>query len=144
MKNSPQKNKKVVVLISKVLEQSNEITVPKFKVLEFNQRFMAWLGIHSYHLTEPTNEFFNSIFTYINLLIIIVLFLISSVLYVYQNETNFKIMIQIFLVIVAGFQYGGMFISIGIKMKNIKILHLKLQEIVDGGKVINIFWPSNF
>lgn len=110
---------------------------PKFKVLEYNQCLMARLGIHSFRLTEPTNDFFKSFATYVNIFLAFVLFVFSNAWYIYRIPTQFQAKIEAFLLIVAGIQYGGMFISIGFNMKKTKILHLKLQEIVDEG--ISIF-----
>lgn len=104
-----------------------------FKVLKHNQTLMSWLGIHSYHLTETTNEFFKSFGTYYILLSIVSIFIVSSG-YTALFSSEFQIVIQATLLVVAGSQSGGMFLSIGLQMKKIKILQLKLQGIIDGGK----------
>lgn len=111
-------------------ENKSKVTL---KVLKNNQTLMAWLGINSHRLTEATNEFFKSIGTYYILLTVFFIFIISSA-YTQAVSSQFTTVIQAWLLIVAGLQSGGMFISIGLQMKNIKILHLKLQEIVDEGK----------
>lgn len=116
---------------------SSEENKPKLtlKILKNNQTLMSWLGISSHRLTEPTNEFFKSIGTYYILLAVFFIFIISSA-YTQAVSSNFTTVIQAWLLIVAGLQSGGMFISVGLQMKNIKILHLKLQGIVNGSKFI--------
>lgn len=106
----------------------------KFNVLERNQAFMARLGIYSYRLTEPTIEFFNSIGTYyifISLSVPILLFML--VLY-HTEYTELDIILDAVFVIIALSQCLGAFISIGVNMKKVKVLHLKLQSIVDGSR----------
>ncbi|XP_031637097.1 uncharacterized protein LOC116349691 [Contarinia nasturtii] len=115
----------------------------KFKVLKHNQTLMAWLGIHSYRLTEPSNEFYKSFGTYYILISIVSVFLISST-YTALFSTDFQTVIQAWLLVVAGIQSGGMFISIGLEMKTIKRLQIKLQEIVDKGtgQIYDIYWKN--
>lgn len=103
-----------------------------FKVLKHNQTLMAWLGIHSYRLTETNNEFFKSFGTYYILFSIVSVFMISSA-YTALFSFEFQTVIQAWLLVVAGLQSGGMFLSIGLQMKKIKMLQSKLQEIVNKG-----------
>lgn len=74
----------------------------KFKVLEYNQISMEWLGIHSKRLNEPTNEFYKSFVAYYVLSIVISFTIISSVVYVYLNIEHFKIITESGLVAIAG------------------------------------------
>lgn len=104
-----------------------------FKVLKHNQTLMAWLGIHSYRLTETSNDFFKSIATYYIIFTIVSIFIVSSG-YTAIFSSDFQTVIQATLLVVAGFQSGGMFLSIGLEMKKIKMLQIKLQEITDAGK----------
>lgn len=103
----------------------------KFCVLKYNQRVMSTWGIYSYRLTEPTNEFFISIGTYYMLFMMIVIEIIGSLMYVYLHWPNFEEIFEPFLIACGNAQSTGMFINIGLKMKKVKLLHLKLQEIVD-------------
>lgn len=119
---------------NRVGENSNKNEF-KFKVLKHNQSLMAWLGIHSYRLTEPSNEFYKSFGTYYILISIVSVFLISSA-YTALFSSDFQTVIQAWLLVVAGIQSGGMFISIGLEMKTIKRLQLKFQEIVDKGEAL--------
>lgn len=102
-----------------------------FKVLEYNQISMRWAGIHSKDLHKPTNEFFKSFATYYILFSVISFTIGSSAVYIYKNSTHFEMVSEPILIVIAGLQAGGMFLSVGLNMKKIKILHIKLQEIVD-------------
>lgn len=116
-----------------------------FEVHKYNQAFMARIGIHSYNLTDPTNEFFKSFATYYNLCMVFVFFTISSSAFVYLNWPNLEIILEPFLMVMAGLQYGGMFISIGLNMRKVKLLHLTLQSIVHSAKndiELNIYWNA--
>lgn len=114
-------------------EPSKTEPTSKFKVLGYNQAFMSRLGIHSQNLIEPSNEFFKSPVSYVILFVILVFVIISSAMYMFKNFTDFELAIQAFVVVIAGIQTGGMFISIGLKMKTVKMFHIKLQEFVDKG-----------
>lgn len=104
----------------------------KFQVLKMNQAFMAWLGLYSYRLTEPINEFFYSKSTYY-ILIHMTFTLISSATYIFQTSSEVEVTLQLWLIIIGGIQCVGMFLSVGFKMKKVKAVHLKLQEVVDAG-----------
>lgn len=92
---------------------------------------MAQIGISSYRLTEPINEFFHSFSTHFVLFHLIVFGLIGGIVFAYNNISNFEIVLEACVTIIGGIQSGGMFLGIGLKMKKVKELHLKLQEIVD-------------
>lgn len=106
----------------------------KFIVLEFNQNFMAFIGISSHQLTEPSNEFFRSIAAYFILFNLLGWCIVSSSVFVYQNIENLELALVTALIIVAGFQSGGMFLAVGLKMAAVKMVHLRLQEIVNAGE----------
>lgn len=103
------------------------------KILEYNQAFMTKIGIYSYQLTNPSNEFFSSFMTYFILLNGTVFTIISSAVFVYKHLSDFQIVLETCLILIAGIQSCGAFLSIGLKMKEMKLLHLKLQAIVDEG-----------
>lgn len=106
----------------------------QFTVLQGNQKLMARLGIYSYHLSEPTNHFFKSYGTYYILFSLPVTMIIPSLVFTYINRTvNLNLAIEATFLAVAGIQAFGMFINTGLNMKRIKLLHLKLQTIVDQG-----------
>lgn len=106
----------------------------EFKVLEYNQISMRWAGIHSKDLYKPTNEFFKSFATYYILFSVISFTIGSSAVFVYKYSSNFEVVSEPSLIVIAGSQAAGMFLSVGLNMKKIKILHIKLQEIVDESK----------
>lgn len=105
-----------------------------FNVLEFNQNFMARIGINSHDLTESRNEFFRSIVAYFILFNLIGWCVVSSSVFVYENIEHLDLALQTAFVIVAGFQAGGMFLGVGLNMKAVKTVQLRLQEIVNAGE----------
>lgn len=116
------------------VRSNNEKTLKiskKFHVLEFNQNFMAYIGISSHHLTESSNEFFRSIVPYFILLNLFSWCIVSGSIFAYRNIENLELALVTALVIVAGFQSGGMFLAVGLKMTTLKTVHLRLQEIVN-------------
>lgn len=106
----------------------------KFKVLQSNQRVMAWIGIHSHKLTEPSNEFFNSFVTFY-FLCTVGFFIFGSIMFVVINWPQYDVISEPCLIAVGCIQVFGMFLGIGLKMEKVKLLHLQLQEIVDEGKL---------
>lgn len=106
----------------------------RFKVHKYNQALMVPLGIHSYNLTDPSNDFFKSFANFFIPFMLVTFYMISSGAFVYLNWPNLEIIIEPFLVIMAGSIFGGMYLSVGLNMRKVKFLHLKLQQIVDEGK----------
>lgn len=107
----------------------------KFNVMSRNQKFMTLIGIHSYSVTEPTNEFLNSWTTYY-ILCSLTTCIISTSGFAYKISSQIGATIDMLYLIIAAFQGCGMFICIGFKMKKVKALHLELQAIVDECNVI--------
>lgn len=103
------------------------------KILEYNQAYMTKIGIYSYRLTNPSNEFFSSFMSYFILLNGTLFTIISSAVFVYKHLSEFQIALETCLILIAGIQSCGAFFCIGLKMKQMKLLHLKLQAIVDEG-----------
>lgn len=120
-----------IVFIQPSMEQSQ--MTRKFHVLKFNQNLMAHIGINSHHLTGSKNEFLRSFAAYYILFNLIVLCIISSTVFAYQNLDHIEVALLTILVIVAGFQAGGMFLSVGLNIQTVKTLQLRLQEIVNNG-----------
>lgn len=105
-----------------------------FKVLAYDQRFMHILGIHSYNLKSSSNDFFKSAASY-HVLTFMTIGSVGSLWYFFANlSMNLKSAFGALKVAIAAVQVLGMFFSIGIKMKQIKALHLRLQKIVDKNK----------
>lgn len=105
----------------------------KFKVLEYNQKFMSRFGIQSHNLNEPTNEFFKSPATYYVLINVILFTIISSAIFIYENVSQFELALQTSIIVIAGLQCGGMFLTFGLNIKKVKELHINLQNFVDEG-----------
>lgn len=106
----------------------------KFQVLRNNQIYMSWLGIYSYRLTELTGEFFKSISTYC-IFVALISVVITSWLYCIEHwSDDVKSALDAFKIVFSALQCIGMYLSIGLKMIQIKMIHLKLQRIVDESK----------
>lgn len=108
----------------------------QFNVLQYNQSFMAKIGIHSYRIAEPTNEFLQSPIAFFIPFVLIVCHVISSAVFISQNSQQFEAVLQAIFLMIAGIQSLGMYFSVGLKMKEVKILQLKLQQIVDEGETL--------
>lgn len=114
----------------------------KFKVLELNQRCMAYLGIHSHNLNDPTNEFARSFAAYYFVFSIVVYGIIGSSVFIYKHWPKMEIVSEPIFITVAAIQLVGMFVCFGLEMKLVKSLHLKLQDLVDKGATRSTFhWP---
>lgn len=107
----------------------------KIDVFKNNQYFMTPLGLYSYRLTEQTNEFYTSIAPYYILFFILTFFTISGIVFTFQNISQPNLVLPNITLVVGTLQCVGMYINIGVNMKKIKVLHLKLQGIVDTGVV---------
>lgn len=120
----------------------------KFKVFEHNHALMTKLGIHSYHLTEPTNDFFKSFATYAYLFVAVAFYTISTAFYIILKVEEFDDALDPCFVLIGGLQFGGMYVAIGLKMIKVKAVQLVLQEIVDDGKYfqyhISYFFKFSF
>lgn len=103
----------------------------KFEVLKTNKSLMYSLGIHSNRLSEPTSEFSTSIKAHYFLFILFFCCLLPSLMFIHENMTQFELTLDALLIIIATTQSGGMFLNVGLQMKTVKQLHLKLQSIVD-------------
>lgn len=101
-----------------------------FKVLAYNQAIMTPLGIYSHRLNEPTNVFFKSFMPYFNLSFLGINIIFCGVI-MFRGWPNLDLILEPLLIIIAAVQSGGMFLSVGLNVKKVKILHLALQKVVD-------------
>lgn len=117
--------------------KSNQVNwfskMTKFNVLQVNKEYMLRLGIYSNNLTEPTNEFLKSLGTFL-IVGAAMHSIISSTVHIFLGSSDFMSILDSVLIIFAIGQSLCVYINIGIKMKQIKVLHLKLQSIVNGSK----------
>lgn len=108
----------------------------KFKVLEINQLIMTRLGIYSFNLTEPTNEFFKSFCCYY-FSVALALCAILSGMYVcsiWHDQAKFRLALEAIIVSIGCIQSLGAYLNVGFNMKKVKALHMKLQNMVDKGE----------
>lgn len=105
-----------------------------FKVLRLNELLMDRLHIYSHPLLTtasiPTNDFFRSITTYY-ILFHVVGFIAGSAVFAYQNASHVVLALRTGTVLVGTCQALGMFLTVGCKFDKVKVLHQKLQAIVD-------------
>lgn len=102
-----------------------------FKVLEYNEIYMSWLGIRPNRFDKDSNDFFQSLWPYC-VLSVNVCTTASSVVYVRTNWPHLDIVAQACVVCMSMIQTGGMFFSFGLNAKLVKAVHCQLQEIGDG------------
>lgn len=103
----------------------------KFKVLKLNEKILIQLGIFSNRFpAEPKKLFFKSPQTYYIILIAVV-FITSSILFVYQNLAHFNDTLRTCSIIFETLQAFGMYMSFGLNSTKIHAVHLKLQQLVD-------------
>lgn len=108
-------------------------SMTKFKVLKYNQIFMAKLGIHSYDLTVPKNEFFRSPAALCIVSILCIFSITSTGCYAFKNIEKFDTALQAIFVLIAGIQCLGMYVTVGLKKRQVKDVQLKLEHMVDEG-----------
>lgn len=101
-----------------------------FKVFAYNQAIMTRLGIYSHRLSEPTDIFFKSFVPYFNLSFLGINIIFCGVL-IFRGWPNLDLILEPLLIIIAAVQSGGMFLSVGLNVESVKLLHLSLQKVVD-------------
>ena len=116
----------------------------KLHVLKYSQWLMSKLGIYPYRLTDPPNEFFKSILTYYIFFVSICLTVCCSVAFMNVHWPDFERISCSFMIACSGIQTAGMFFCFGLQLKNVKSVHLKLQEIVDAKGTSDTFFSIKF
>lgn len=104
--------------------------VVKFRVLDFIRKVLTWLGMYP-QILSGNISIIKTYAGYHITFIICALFIVSSSLFVYQNYKQFELALETSLIVIAGFQIFGMFMSIRLKMNVIENLHRTLQDVVD-------------
>lgn len=105
----------------------------KIIIFENIRPLMIRLGLHSFNLHDSKNEFFESFGAYYIMFIAIVFMIILSAAFMLGNLSNFEIISEPMLVAIAGFQMFGMFVSLGLNKKNVKVLQLELEALINEG-----------
>lgn len=113
----------------------------KFKVLEYIETPIVWLGIRFHRVTEPVNEFFVSFMPHY-LVFVSISAVVSTGMFIYSNWPNLEVILQSSTIIFnAMIQVTGMFLSFGSQMKHVKTLHFRLQDIVNKqGTATSVFF----
>lgn len=107
------------------------------KVLKYSAISLTFLGICSHRLNENTNEFLTTFNGYFFLVGFIGPLCGCSVAYIYENFSDLTTVTNALIVLSAGIASAGSYASIGLNMKTVKLLHNKLQKIVDDGESKN-------
>lgn len=102
----------------------------KLIVLEYNQALMTRIGLSSNELESPTNEFFKSFVPYYNLSFLSINIIMCGVI-MFWYFPDLDLVLEPLLIIIAGVQSGGMFLSVGLNMKHVKTFFLAVQKIID-------------
>lgn len=103
----------------------------KFKVLANNQIFLSFLGIRFDRSSQETNEFFKSILPYF-FLIVSICSVLSAAAFIHSSWPHLEIILQSASIASFGMsQSVGVFFAFGLKMKRVKALNFRLQDIVD-------------
>lgn len=118
-----------------ILEESFERypTMANFEVLKNNQLLMVHLGIYFHPVNDPTNKLLASLISSYFIFITVAFGIISSVLFAFENASEFEAALNAVMVVIAETQSIAMYFSVRINIDKVKTLHLMLQEITDKG-----------
>lgn len=113
-----------------MLNRTNLGENARIEVLKNNQLLMTWIGIYSH---SPTNQNLKAFHTYAAyyMHIICIFGILFSTIFVLDNPSDFQEVLEALLVIVAASQGYGSYLTVGSKLREVKSLHFKIQEIVD-------------
>lgn len=100
-----------------------------FEVLARNQALMIRLGLSSDRMTESSNDFFKSFMPYFNLTFLSIN-LVFCAMVIVQEFPNLDLVLEPLIVFIGGMQGGGMFLSVGLNIENVKTLFLTVRKIV--------------
>lgn len=98
----------------------------KFKVLEYNEKVMSWLGIR---LFQPADKSLS--FLFYSIFLLLVTCTISCIIFIYINWPKMETIYSTIIVSIVTYQTSGMFLSFGLNTKKVSTVHLQLQDIVD-------------
>lgn len=90
---------------------------------------MVHLGIY-FH---PTNKLLTSLISSYFIFITVAFGIISSVLFAFENASEFEAALNAVMVVIAETQSIAMYFSVKMNIDKVKTLHLMLQEITDKG-----------
>lgn len=124
-------------LFEKSSKTENQSKLQKIQVLKYNQAYMTQLGGYSYNLHEPTLEFYKAPFVYYGA-VTLTFALVCSAIYLRENLQVVKEALEAFKIFAAGFQSGICSLVLAFQLKKIKVLHLKLQALVDEGLIDSV------
>lgn len=121
------------------VDEKKKAWTSEFQVFANSQAIMTRIGLSSHRLTEPTNEFFKSFVPYYSLSFLSINVIFCGVI-MFRHAPNLDLIVEPLMIIIAGVQSGGMFLSVGLKMKSVKTLMLATQKIVDDERKFGIYF----
>lgn len=95
----------------------------KFSVLKYQKLALTKLGIYPIENSYTCSSY--------GILLILVAFLASGLGFMYENLSELAVVLRSCMLIFAVSQSVGMFHCYAINMKNIQVVHFKLQESID-------------
>lgn len=99
------------------------VEMKKFSVLKYQKLALTKLGIYPIENSYTCSSY--------GILLILVAFLASGLGFMYENSSELAVVLRSCMLIFAVSQSVGMFHCYAINMKNIQVVHFKLQESID-------------
>lgn len=117
----------------------------KFQVFKYNQFVMSLIGISS-DRSNDLYQFMKNVYFFCCLFGICV---ISVGVFLFNHRTDFRLVVPASLPLLAGLQASGCYLNIRLKTKEIQMLNLSLQRIVNEGLLILFYtyylaFPKDF
>lgn len=113
--------------------------VNRFQVLRYNKKYISLMNVH----LEKENVFFKSFLRCI-ILFLAISFPISAMTYAYKSWPQLEIVSASAIIGFGGLLSSGMFISFWLNFNTVKIVHARLQQIIDEeGEIKRVFKMHN-
>lgn len=125
LKSSPLSVNTIIIVIFR--EYQSEMG--KFQVFKYNQFVMSLIGISS-DRSNDLYQFMKNVYFFCCLFGICV---ISVGVFLFNHRTDFRLVVPASLPLLAGLQASGCYLNIRLKTKEIQMLNLSLQRIVNEG-----------
>lgn len=101
----------------------------KFQVFKYNQLVMSLIGISS----DRSNDLFQFLKNVYFFGCLFGICVISTGVFIFNHRSNFGLVVPASLPLIAGLQASGCYLNIRFKTKEIQMLNLSLQKIVNEG-----------
>lgn len=101
----------------------------KFQVFKYNQFVMSLIGISS----DRSNDLYQLMKNVYFFCCLFGICVISVGVFLFNHRTDFRLVVPASLPLLAGLQASGCYLNIRLKTKEIQMLNLSLQRIVNEG-----------